>query len=53
VVRVKSDYAREHAEIVAMAASLNMITTKTGSNQFALSWLITNKGLSWLNEGNQ
>lgn len=35
-----------------MAASLNMITTRTGSNTFAVQWLITNKGLSWLNEQN-
>lgn len=50
-LRCKSDYARKHAEIVAMAASLNLITTKTGSNQFASAWLLTNKGLTWLNEG--
>lgn len=34
-----------------MAASLNLISTKTGSNQFASSWLLTNKGLTWLTEG--
>lgn len=34
-----------------MAASLNLISTKTGSNQFASAWLLTNKGLTWLTEG--
>jgi hypothetical protein len=49
-LRCKSDFARLHAEIVAMAASLNLISTKTGSNQFASAWLLTNKGLTWLQE---
>lgn len=33
-----------------MAASLQMITTKVGSNTFANAWHITNKGLTWLNQ---
>ena len=49
-LRVKSDYVRRYAEIVAMAASLNLVTTKTGRSSFASSWLITTTGLSWLNE---
>lgn len=49
-VRVKSDYAREHAQIIAMAASLQLITTKTGANTFASEWLITPPGLVLLNE---
>lgn len=49
-VSVKSDYARTNAEIVAMAASLHMLTTKTGVSTFANEWQITNTGLSWLNE---
>ena len=47
---VKGNIARANAEIVAMAASLSMITTKTGVSTFASSWQITNTGLSWLNE---
>lgn len=47
---VKSTYARTNAEIVAMAASLHMLTTKTGVSTFASEWQITNTGLSWLNE---
>lgn len=49
-VSVKSDYARTNAEVVAMAASLSMITTKTGVSTFTGSWQITTTGLSWLNE---
>lgn len=50
-IRVKSDYARTNAEIVGMGASLQLITTKVrGNMMFANSWLITNKGLTWLNE---
>jgi hypothetical protein len=49
-VRVKSDYARKEADIVAMAASLQLITTKVGAQRFAKTWLITSKGLTWLNE---
>lgn len=49
-VRVKADYARSNADIVAMAASLQLITTKIGRQRFASVWHITTKGLSWLNE---
>lgn len=49
-VSVKSNHARTNAEIVAMAASLHMLTTKTGVSTFATEWQITNIGLSWLNE---
>jgi hypothetical protein len=49
-VRVKSDYARKEADIIAMAASLQLITTKVGAQRFAKTWLITSKGLTWLNE---
>ena len=49
-VRVKSDYARKEADIIAMAASMRLITTKVGQQRFAKTWLITSKGLTWLNE---
>jgi hypothetical protein len=49
-VSVKSNLARDNAEIVAMAASLHMLTTKTGVSTFANEWQITNTGLTWLNE---
>lgn len=49
-VRVKSDFARKEADIIAMAASLQLISTKVGAQRFAKTWLITSKGLTWLNE---
>lgn len=49
-VSVKSNYARTNAEIVAMAASLQLITTKTGVSTFASAWQITTRGLTWLHE---
>jgi hypothetical protein len=49
-VRLKSDFARREADIIAMAASLQLITTKVGNQRFANTWHITSKGLHWLNE---
>jgi hypothetical protein len=49
-VRVKSDFARTNADIIGMAASLQLITTKVGPSTFAGAWQITSKGLVWLNE---
>lgn len=49
-IRVKSDDARDNADVVGMAASLQMITTKVGTARFANSWHITIKGQSWLAE---
>jgi len=48
--RVKGDFGRKEADIIAMAASLQLITTKVGPQRFATSWHITTKGLTWLNE---
>jgi hypothetical protein len=52
-VRVKGDYARYEADIIAVAASLQMVTTKVGEGRFANSWHITSKGLHWLSEQEQ
>lgn len=49
-LKVKSDLARYEAEIVAIAASLQLITTKIGAQRFARAWRVTTKGLAWLNE---
>lgn len=49
-VRVKSDFARTHADYIAMAASLQLITTQIKASKFATAWLITTKGLAWLQE---
>ena len=51
-MKVKSDYARKEAEVVAMAASLQLITTQIDAQCFARSWRVTTKGLAWLNERN-
>lgn len=49
-VSVKSNVARDNAEIVAMAASMGLITTQTDNSTFASAWNITTRGLSWLGE---
>lgn len=48
--RTKSDFARIHADGVAIAASLGLITTKIGAERFDRSWHITRKGLTFLGE---
>ena len=47
---VQGDFFRKHAEVAAMAASLNLITTQEDANLYGRRWRITNKGLRWLNE---
>lgn len=47
---VQSALARSEAEVVAMAASLQLITTRVNRDVFARDWQITSKGLRWLNE---
>lgn len=48
--RTKSDFARNYANEVAIAASLGLISTKIGSERFDKSWHITRKGLGYLQE---
>ncbi|MBW7970978.1 hypothetical protein [Bradyrhizobium sp. BR 10289] len=47
---MKSDVARREADIIAMAASMQLITTKVRRDRFTKTWLITSRGLQWLNE---
>lgn len=47
---VQSDYARSYASLVAMAASLRLITTKVHNDIFSSQWRPTIKGLEWLEE---
>jgi hypothetical protein len=47
---IMSDFAQRYMAEVAMAASLNLITTRLNKDQFSRVWRITNKGLRWLNE---
>ena len=49
-MRVKADYARDHADYIAMAASLGLITTRVGANRFASDWQVTGKGIRYINE---
>jgi hypothetical protein len=46
--RTKSDFAREYAELIAMAASDGLITTKIATGMYGRDWLITAKGLEKL-----
>lgn len=41
----KSNFAREFADFVAMAASMNLITTRINSQVYGKQWQITSKGL--------
>lgn len=45
---VQSDFARKEAELVAMAASLGLITTRVHRNIFSRHWRTTVKGLMFL-----
>jgi hypothetical protein len=47
---IQSAYARANADLVAMAASLQLITTCIDKNTFGRVWHITTKGQRWLNE---
>ncbi len=48
-ISLASDFARKHMAHVAMAASLQLLTTRVAS-EFGRKWRITSKGLRWLNE---
>ncbi len=47
---IQSNVARRDADLVAMAASMGLITTQISSHQFGRDWRVTNKGLLLLNE---
>jgi len=47
---IQSNTARREAALVAMAASMGLITTQISSLQFGREWRVTNKGLLLLNE---
>lgn len=47
---VQSDFAREHAEFVAMAASMSLITTHVMNNVFGREWRPTAKGFRFIQE---
>ena len=47
---VKSNYGREHAQLVAAAASLGYITSRHIDGCFGHSWYVTVVGLDWLHQ---
>jgi hypothetical protein len=47
---VSSNFARQQASYIAMAASMQLITTRVSSGVYRGAWNITPKGLSWLRE---
>lgn len=47
---VKSTFARSYAELVAAAASLQLISTRINRDLYGNEWQVTVKGLKWLNE---
>jgi hypothetical protein len=49
---IQSNVARRDAALVAMAASMGLITTQISSHEFGRDWRITNRGLLLLNEDN-
>jgi hypothetical protein len=46
--KTKSDFAREYADLMAMAASDGLITTKLATGLYQRIWVLTPKGLSYL-----
>jgi hypothetical protein len=44
----KSDFAREFADFVAMAASMGFITTRINSQVYGKQWQVTSRGLAAL-----
>jgi hypothetical protein len=48
-VTLKGDYTRANADIVAMAASDGLITSRVGVGLYGSQWLITEAGLKRLN----
>lgn len=46
--RTKSDFAREQADHVAIAASIGLITVSQGVFTFTRDWRVTAKGINYL-----
>jgi hypothetical protein len=42
----KSDYARQHANLVALAASRGYLTTRLDRENYGTRWLVTPEGLA-------
>lgn len=48
--KTKSNFARKHANEIAMCSSLGLITTTLGNRQFSNEWFITKTGMEYYNE---
>ena len=46
----KSDFARSHADWIALCSSLDFITVMTSETTWSRNWMITEKGLVALEE---
>lgn len=46
--RTKSDFAREQADYVAIAASIGLISVAQGAFTFTREWRVTAKGIRYL-----
>ena len=44
----KSDYARDHADVVAMLACVGFISTQIKTHQWSNLWKVTAEGLAFL-----
>jgi hypothetical protein len=49
-ITTKSDFAREFADYVAMAASMGFISTRVNSTVYGRQWQITVRGLTALED---
>ena len=52
-ISIQSNFARDCAEYVAMAASMGLISTRIFGNVYGRLWLPTVEGLKLLEERNQ
>jgi hypothetical protein len=48
-VFLKSNFARKHTSVVAMASSMGLITTRISAQTYGNMWRVTSKGLRWIN----
>lgn len=47
---LQAGFARRNAAHVAMAASMQLISTQVEKAEYGRTWRVTSKGLRWLNE---
>jgi hypothetical protein len=47
---LQGNFARTNSAHVAMAASMQLISTQVEKAEYSRTWRVTSKGLRWLNE---